>query len=72
MAVACGIRTSHIVRTAEQVTEIRDLAHQGQGPVFAQVKIAPEALVFVLPPADGGILTTRFRLSVLGEESLYN
>lgn len=72
MAVAAGIRTSRIVRTAEQVTEIRDLAHQGNGPVFAQVKIAPEALVFVLPPADGGILTTRFRLSVLGEESLYN
>ena len=72
MAVACGIRTSHMVRTAEQVTELRDLAHQGQGPVFAQIKIAPEALVFVLPPADGGILTTRFRLSVLGDESLYN
>jgi thiamine pyrophosphate-dependent acetolactate synthase large subunit-like protein len=72
MAVAAGIRTSRIVRTAEQVTEIRDLAHQGSGPVFAQVKIAPEALVFVLPPADGGILTTRFRQSVLGDESLYN
>jgi thiamine pyrophosphate-dependent acetolactate synthase large subunit-like protein len=72
MAVAAGIRTSRIVRTAEQVTEIRDLAHQGNGPVFAQVKIQPEALVFVLPPADGGILTTRFRQSVLGDESLYN
>jgi thiamine pyrophosphate-dependent acetolactate synthase large subunit-like protein len=72
MAAAAGIRTSHIVRSAEQVTEIRDLAHQGKGPVFAQVKIAPEALVFVLPPADGGILTTRFRQSVLGDEALYN
>jgi thiamine pyrophosphate-dependent acetolactate synthase large subunit-like protein len=72
MAVAAGIRTSCIVRTAEQVTEIRNLAHQGSGPVFAQVKIAPEALVFVLPPADGGILTSRFRQSVLGDESLYN
>jgi len=72
MAAAAGIRTSRMVRTAEQVTEIRDLAHQGKGPVFAQVKIAPEALVFVLPPADGGILTTRFRQSVLGDEALYN
>lgn len=72
MAVAAGIRTSRIVRSMEQVTEIRDLTHQGSGPVFAQVKIVPEALVFVMPPADGGILTTRFRQSVLGDESLYN
>ena len=56
----------------EQVTEIRDLAHQGKGPVFALVKINPEALVFTLPPADGVILTTRFRQSVLGDEALYN
>jgi thiamine pyrophosphate-dependent acetolactate synthase large subunit-like protein len=72
MAAAAGIRTSRIVRTMEEVTEIRDLAHQGKGPVFAQVKINPEALYLVLPPADGGILTTRFRQAVLGDESLYN
>lgn len=72
MAVAAGIRTSRVVRTAEEVTKIRDLAHEGKGPVFAQVKVNPEALYFVLPPADGGILTTRFRQSVLGNESLYN
>jgi thiamine pyrophosphate-dependent acetolactate synthase large subunit-like protein len=72
MALAAGIRTSRVVKTAEEVTEIRDLAHQGKGPVFAQVKINPEALYFVLPPADGVILTTRFRQSVLGDASLYN
>ena len=72
IALAAGIRASRAVRTMDQVSEIRDLAHQGGGPVFAQVKISPEALVFVLPPADGGILTTRFRQSVLGDEALYN
>jgi thiamine pyrophosphate-dependent acetolactate synthase large subunit-like protein len=72
MAVAAGFRISRIVRTAEQVTEIRDLAHQGKGTVFAQMKIAPDALPFVMPPADGGILTSRFRQSVLGDEALYN
>jgi thiamine pyrophosphate-dependent acetolactate synthase large subunit-like protein len=72
MAAAAGIQTARMVRTVEQVTEIRDLAHEGNGPVFAQVKINPEALYFVLPPADGGILTTRFRQSVLGDASLYN
>ena len=72
IALAAGIRTSQTVRTMEQVSEIRDLVHQGKGPVFAQVKINPEALVFTLPPADGVILTTRFRQSVLGDEALYN
>ncbi len=72
MAAAAGFKTSRIVRTMSEVTEIRDLAHHGNGPVFAQVKINPEALYFVLPPADGGILTTRFRRSVLGDGSLYN
>jgi len=72
MALAAGIRTSRIVRTAQEATEIRDLAHEAKGPVFAQVKINPEALPFVMPPADGGILTTRFRQAVLGDESLYN
>ena len=41
-------------------------------PVFALIKINPEALPFVMPPADGVILTTRFRQSVLGDEALYN
>ena len=47
IALASGIRTSQIVRTMDQVTEIRDLVHQGKGPVFALVKINPEALVFL-------------------------
>src|SRR6188768_1384469 len=72
MALAAGIRTSQTVRTMDQVSEIRDLVHQGKEPVFALVKINPEALVFTLPPADGVILTTRFRQSVLGDEALYN
>jgi len=72
VATATGIKTSRLARTPDEVTQIRDLAHQGKGTVFAVIKIDPEALVFVLPPADGGILTTRFRQSVLGDESLYN
>jgi thiamine pyrophosphate-dependent acetolactate synthase large subunit-like protein len=72
IAAAAGIRTSRIVRTEAEVAEIRDLAHQGKGVAFAQIKISPETLPFVMPPADGGILTTRFRQSVLGDGSLYN
>jgi len=72
IATACGVRTSRIVRTMAEVTELRDLAHEGRGTAFAQIKINPEALVFVMPPADGVILTTRFRQSVLGDEALFN
>jgi thiamine pyrophosphate-dependent acetolactate synthase large subunit-like protein len=72
MARAAGFPTSLLVRQAEEVTQLRDLAHSGAGPIFAQVKIDPEALPFVLPPAEGSILKNRFRAAVLGEEALYN
>ena len=72
IATACGIRTSRIVRTMAEVTALRDLAHEGRGTAFAQIEINPEALVFVMPPADGVILTSRFRQSVLGDEALFN
>lgn len=72
IARASGFPTSLLVRQPDEVTELRRLAHEGTGPVFAAVKIDPEALVFALPPADGVILASRFRRSVLGEEALYN
>ncbi len=72
MATAAGFRTSRVVRTMAEVSEIRELAHTGTGPIFAQLKVNPEALPFVMPPADGVILTTRFRQAVLGDESLFN
>jgi thiamine pyrophosphate-dependent acetolactate synthase large subunit-like protein len=72
IAKAAGFATSLLVREADEATKLRDLAHSGAGPIFAQVKIDPEALPFVLPPAEGGILKNRFRASVLGEAALYN
>jgi len=72
MARAAGFPTSLLVREPDAVTKLRDLVHSGEGPVFAQVKIDPEALPFVLPPAEGSILKNRFRVAVLGEEALYN
>jgi thiamine pyrophosphate-dependent acetolactate synthase large subunit-like protein len=72
MAKAAGFPTSLLVREPDKVTKLRGLVHSGEGPVFAQVKIDPEALPFVLPPAEGSILKNRFRLAVLGEEALYN
>ena len=72
IAAAAGFPTSLLVRRPEEVTSLRGLVHAGEGPVFAQVKIDPEALPFVLPPAEGAILKNRFRAALLGEEALYN
>lgn len=72
MASAAGFQISRTVRTMQAVSEIRERVHHADRPVFAQIKVHPEALLFVLPPADGGILTTRFRQSVLGDGALYN
>jgi thiamine pyrophosphate-dependent acetolactate synthase large subunit-like protein len=72
IAKAAGFSTSRLVRKQDEVAKLRELAHSGSGPIFAQVKIDPEALPFVLPPAEGGILKNRFRVSLLGEEALYN
>lgn len=72
VAKGCAIPTCLTVRTEAEVHALRREVYEGQGPVFATVKIDREALPFVLPPADGVILTTRFRQSVLGDEALYN
>ena len=72
VAKGCAIPTCVTVRTEAEVKTLREAIYGGDGPVFATVKIDPEALPFVLPPSDGVILTTRFRQSVLGNEALYN
>ena len=72
IAAAAGFPTSRLVRRPDEVSELRALVHEGQGPIFAAVKIDPEALPFVLPPAEGGILKNRFRAALLGVEALYN
>jgi thiamine pyrophosphate-dependent acetolactate synthase large subunit-like protein len=72
IAKAAGFAASLLIGKPDEVTKLRELAHSGAGPIFAQVKIDPEALPFVLPPAEGGILKNRFRASVLGEQALYN
>jgi thiamine pyrophosphate-dependent acetolactate synthase large subunit-like protein len=72
MAAAAGFPTSLLVRRPDEVSELRNTVRGVEGPVFAQVKIDPEALPFVLPPAEGSILKNRFRVALLGEEALYN
>jgi thiamine pyrophosphate-dependent acetolactate synthase large subunit-like protein len=66
MARGAGIADARTLRGLDEVPALRDAVHEGRGPVFAVVKIAPGNLPLVLPPRDGAILQARFREAVLG------
>lgn len=72
VAAAAGFPISLLVRQPGEVSALRKQIHTHAGPLFAQVKIDPESLKFVLPPAEGSILKNRFRVALLGEQALYN
>ncbi|HYV50364.1 MAG TPA: hypothetical protein VE910_00555, partial [Dongiaceae bacterium] len=55
-----------MVTTMDQVTKLRGDIHSAQGPLLAQIKVAPDKLPLVLPPRDGTHLKNRFREALLG------
>jgi thiamine pyrophosphate-dependent acetolactate synthase large subunit-like protein len=69
MAKAAGFAEARLVQTAEEVTALRELVHNGGGPTFAVVKIDPEKLPLVLPPSEGAHLKNRMREAILGPEA---
>jgi thiamine pyrophosphate-dependent acetolactate synthase large subunit-like protein len=69
MAKAAGFAEARLVQTAEEVTALRELVHNGGGPIFAVVKIDPEKLPLVLPPSEGAHLKNRMREAILGPDA---
>lgn len=69
VAQACGFGVAKQVRTLAQLAALRKAIHATRGPVFAQVKVRAEKLPLVLPPRDGGLLKSRFRKALLGEDA---
>lgn len=67
VAKACGFVSATMVSTIEQVSRLRADLHRADGPLFAQVKVAPDQLPLVLPPRDGAHLKDRFREKLLGK-----
>ena len=65
-AKACGFLVTSMVTTMDQVTKLRGDIHAAQGPLLAQIKVAPDKLPLVLPPRDGTHLKNRFREALLG------
>jgi thiamine pyrophosphate-dependent acetolactate synthase large subunit-like protein len=68
-ATACGFAAASIVTTMQQVAAVREAIHRAAGPLFAQVKVAPDKLPLVLPPRDGTQLKNRFREALLGADA---
>ncbi|WP_090664659.1 thiamine pyrophosphate-dependent enzyme [Belnapia rosea] len=67
MARGAGIGDCRLVRTAEEVTALREALHAGAGPLFATVKIDEAPVPLVLPPREASILQARMREAILGQ-----
>lgn len=68
-ALACRFAVSSVVHTADEVAKLRSAVHSTQGPLFAQIKVAPDKLKLTLPPRDGAHLKNRFREALLGPDA---
>lgn len=69
IAAGSGFAASEIIREMAGVAALRARLGAGQGPLFAQVKIAADTKPLVLPPRDGGHLKNRFRQALLGDRA---
>ncbi len=69
VAQACGFRTTRQLRNRAKLAALRSAIHASPGPHFAQIKVRAEKLPLVLPPRDGGLLKSRFRKALLGEQA---
>lgn len=65
VARACGFPVALTVTDARDLPGVRTAIHQGDGPLFAVVKVNAEKLPLILPPRDGALLNDRFRTVLL-------
>lgn len=68
VAAACGFPRTSVIRTREEVQELRKATFNDPGPNLAVVKVLPKKVPLVLPPKDGAFLKDRFRRALLGPE----
>jgi thiamine pyrophosphate-dependent acetolactate synthase large subunit-like protein len=66
IAKASGFAFASAMSTLAEAQRLRSRIHRMEGPLFAQVKVAPDKLPLVLPPRDGAQLKNRFREALLG------
>jgi thiamine pyrophosphate-dependent acetolactate synthase large subunit-like protein len=66
VATAVGFGSTRIVHELTELDALHRDIHRGEGPLFAQLKVAPDRLPLVLPPREGAHLKNRFREALLG------
>jgi thiamine pyrophosphate-dependent acetolactate synthase large subunit-like protein len=69
IAAAAGFKTTCLIHELAELDQLHRGIHAGVGPLFAQLKIAPDKLPLVLPPREGAHLKNRFREALLGAEA---
>ncbi len=69
VAKAAGFASVLTVRTEAELAAALPLLREGQGPMFATIKVTPERPPFVLPSNDGVYIKSRFRAALLGTPS---
>ena len=67
IACACRMNAVDEITDMAGVDALAARLHAGDGPLFANIKIAPGEAKRVLPSRDGVYLRSRFREAVLGE-----
>ena len=69
MARAAGFREAWTVREAGELPALRRKIREGEGPLFAVVKVSAARVPMVLPPRSGSFLHHRFREAVVDSTS---
>jgi thiamine pyrophosphate-dependent acetolactate synthase large subunit-like protein len=69
VARACGFATAATVRTAAELEDFERSLYAAPGPLFAEIKVAPEPTKIELAPRDGPYLRSRFREALLGNRA---
>lgn len=67
IAAASGMNTVDEITDMAGVDALAKRLHAGDGPLFANIKVAADEVEKVLPSRDGAYLRSRFREAVLGE-----
>lgn len=69
MAQAAGFDLAMTVRSDAELTRLRQHLFDGNGLLFAVIKVSTEPTPFALPPLDGPYLQNRFRDGLLNSPS---
>jgi thiamine pyrophosphate-dependent acetolactate synthase large subunit-like protein len=69
VARSCGIAAAETVRTQAELDGLTAKVYGPPGPLFAAVKVSPDASRIELAPRDGPYLRSRFREALLGPDA---